>query len=211
MVLTFLSTFPKCWLLILFRFYFFLKLSLNMLTKRLLSSFKMMNISYNSDLEAILHSILIIICIWKIIWNVNPCLRCVSWSYVFLVFFFFFGLCCLAHGILVEPLLLHWKQCYNHRTAEEVHDHFLIFFFLTTAWERSFLYPFLYSTPVEIYFPSGKVIVLFNIWAKYFLSMNSLSCHVEIKLDKAVFHIKVVFALHPFALWMAHTGSLMFP
>ena len=133
-----------------------------------------------------------------------------SHDHVFLVFFFFFLAMLLSPWDLSWTLPLNWKQCYNHWTAEEVHDHFFIFIFFNHCLINIF------SLPVPLLNPSRNLFsiwesVLFNIWAEYFLSMNSLSCHVEMKLDKTMFHIKVVFALYPFALWMAHTGSLMFP
>lgn len=44
-------------------------------------------------------------------------------------------------------------------------------------------------------------------WAIYFLSVNCLSCHVEMMLDKAVFGIEAAIAFHPFALWMCTQES----
>lgn len=135
---------------------------------------------------------------------------------------FFFWLCCLAHGILVEPLPLHWKQCSNHWTSKVVHDHFLFYLFINVLplLEKVFFCfqnPHLFSILSSIN-PSRN---LFSIWESdcpvqhlsrvFSVYEFFLSCHMEMELDKPVFHINVVFAFHPFALWTAHTGSLMFP
>ena len=94
MVLTFLSTYPKCWLLYPFRFYLFLKLFLKYASQKLLFFFLTAEnflCSHNSGLEGFLCSIMFITCIREIIWNVKcecgpPCLRCLSCSSVYVLF-----------------------------------------------------------------------------------------------------------------------------